>query len=810
MSLRHQFFLLLFSCVAALLVFAGVMDTMFVRLRTGLLQDAVEAQEVELRNRVQASSTRDLEQAAVFTQIPAVIAAYEVAGLGDLGDEADPHTDRARELLRTSLAPYLQGYEAATGQKLKLQFHLPDASSLVRLWRPVQLKRGGEWVDVTDPMGDFRHMVREKNLEPGQALGIELGRSGFTLHGLLPITHPVTRKHLGTVEVVSGFTPVFKTLISSEQEHLALYMNAEMLPVTHALQDPAKYPPVGTRYVALDSVGKGGADLSVDEALLDQGRDHLAVGTYHGTFYGVFPVLDYSGQQVGVVLYVPDGEASASLLFWIRATMYGGLITFMLMFGVVGNLFIERIVVRTALGMTEKMRAIVEDRADMSDRLDESRKNELGDLARAFNALLAKLQGMMFESERLSSYLKDLPTPVFTVDKDMRLGFVNKVALQFLGRSEEQVVGHSMREFMQISAQDQACAATQSMAERRVITQERAVEHATSDEPVHVRITSIPVFDQDQQLDGALLFLVDLSQVYEIVEELQMSAEVLSASSHRLTDTAGTLQQGAMRMRRDSSSVQEGTRTVAGTLSGIMLSADEMSMAVSTAAAAVEEMSSTLTEVAENTAKGAMIASDVDASAEAVGIRVGELSELVVSIGHVVGLIDEIAGKTNLVALNATIEGARAGAAGRGFSVVASEVKGLARQTAQATEEIQKKIARVQEATRLTVEDVRNINAAISELAIISQTNAAAVEEQSSTIKEISHTISTTSASAEEIAEFVRGASTEAETVAAHIEGMGLQIEETADSAELTHSTADQISQVTQRMKEIVGRFERE
>ena len=85
------------------------------------------------------------------------------------------------------------------------------------------------------------------------------------------------------------------------------------------------------------------------------------------------------------------------------------------------------------------------------------------------------------------------------------------------------------------------------------------------------------------------------------------------------------------------------------------------------------------------------------------------LAEGAQRIGDVVGLISTIAGQTNLLALNATIEAARAGEAGKGFAVVASEVKGLAQQTAKATEEVSGQIARMQEATREAVEAIRGI-----------------------------------------------------------------------------------------------------
>jgi methyl-accepting chemotaxis protein len=162
---------------------------------------------------------------------------------------------------------------------------------------------------------------------------------------------------------------------------------------------------------------------------------------------------------------------------------------------------------------------------------------------------------------------------------------------------------------------------------------------------------------------------------------------------------------------------------------------------VQTVAAATEELSSSIREISARVAQSTGIAQKAVHKAQITDQTVQALAADAARIGDVIALINNIASQTNLLALNATIEAARAGEAGRGFAVVAAEVKALAGQTTQATEEITTQIAAIQSATDGAVASVRDILEIIGEMSAISGSVAAAVEEQGAATQEIARNV---------------------------------------------------------------------
>ncbi len=201
-----------------------------------------------------------------------------------------------------------------------------------------------------------------------------------------------------------------------------------------------------------------------------------------------------------------------------------------------------------------------------------------------------------------------------------------------------------------------------------------------------------------------------------------------------LAESAGVMRQAADVTARASASVHEqAAETAAG--------ATRSSQDLTSVAAAVEQMTASIEEIARQVASASEIAREAVRQAETGQTSIRLLADSTSRIGDVVSLISNIAGQTNLLALNATIEAARAGEAGKGFAVVAGEVKALAAQTSKATTEIGDQISAVQNATDSAISVMDQIGSVIARVESVSAAIAAAVEEQSVTTREIASSV---------------------------------------------------------------------
>lgn len=220
-------------------------------------------------------------------------------------------------------------------------------------------------------------------------------------------------------------------------------------------------------------------------------------------------------------------------------------------------------------------------------------------------------------------------------------------------------------------------------------------------------------------------------QIQGVVATVASSATEMQATAAALTQTA------------------EGTTERATTVAA---ASEETSANVQTVASATEELTASAGEIGREAQNSTKIADEAMQQAHRADESVRGMLEASQRIGSVLKLIAQIAGQTQLLALNANIEAARAGEAGKGFAVVASEVKSLAQGTSKATEEISNQIAAMQQASQGTAQVIQGVGSTIQRMNAISSSIAHSVQQQQLATGEISQNVQQAAAGTQDVA----------------------------------------------------------
>lgn len=253
--------------------------------------------------------------------------------------------------------------------------------------------------------------------------------------------------------------------------------------------------------------------------------------------------------------------------------------------------------------------------------------------------------------------------------------------------------------------------------------------------------TRLPVTSSDEVGKVAESFNRFLGTLQGTVGQVGAVSKTLAATSEELSAMSASLAADGRTLSTGSKKVSVSVGQASGAMQGVSDSAASANSSVSTLAAAIEEMNASLHEVARTGQQELQCAVQAKGRSTSAKESMARLDVLVDGVGSILETIEQIAEQTKLLALNATIEAARAGETGKGFAVVAGEVKELAKQTTEATVEIQRKIEEVRKGGQEAVHAFSEVEAVIDEVHQLSQVVGSAVEEQSATVGEIAKTV---------------------------------------------------------------------
>jgi len=329
------------------------------------------------------------------------------------------------------------------------------------------------------------------------------------------------------------------------------------------------------------------------------------------------------------------------------------------------------------------------------------------------------------ETAKLMKMLDDMPINVMMLDpKTFDITYINKTSVETLRPLQhllqipvDEILGSSVDVFHKNPEH-----------QRRILSDPANLPYHTKirlgDETLDLRVNAI--MGTKGEYIGPMLNWMVISDRVALADDFETNVgsvvEAVSAAATELEASAGSM----------------------------AATTEETNAQASTVATASGELKSSIAEISQQVSQSNNFAQNALEEAQRSGELIQGLSDAAQKIGNVVKIIQDIAEQTNLLALNATIEAARAGDAGKGFSVVASEVKELANQTAKATDEIAQQIGEIQSATETSVEGIESINKIIEEMAQISATVASAVEEQSAATDQVAQNIEGVSESSAE------------------------------------------------------------
>ena len=791
------FFFLLFGIVAAVLInslLAKNIEQQVVKAQQAMensLQIAADDKMKELNNTIKRIGKKALNQAALFTGNSEVTGAYELAHAGNMDDEADPLTQQARAQLRYYFAPLVEDYKKHTGAKeFKMHFHLPNGRSLVRLWRDGwQTKRDGKKIDISDDISSFRKTVVEINQGDHRPLtGIEVGRGGFAIRGLAPISDE-EGKHLGSNEVLYGIQSLLKVSKTSAAVDFSVYMDSDLLSVATRLNDPVKYPVIDQKFVQVAGTNTDVSFSLIDTELLSKGHQNPVSMQKNKFYLTAFPLKDYAGKTVGVLVIINNISDQLQVIETIKsdgqktlATLQKNVIIGMV---IAVSCFLSGLIFFISLVINRPLDRAVE----FCKKLGKGDLTATLEMGKAMNCS----ESMQCNKPECSSYGKES----HCWSKSGSFAAVPECPKVLSGEDckDCKVYQKGIGDELTIMA-----SSLNALKDEMAIRSQVVEKIGDGDFTQQVSVAS--------EMDTLGLSINKMiGNLNSLVQDILDKSHQLTNSSEDLSGVSSQLAASSEEISGQSSTIASATEEINVNTQNVAQTVQDISHSMQGAASATEEMSASVAEIGSNAEEGTRITQSALEKAGTATEAITALNQTAGEISEVTKVIGDISDQTKLLALNATIEAARAGEAGKGFAVVAGEVKELARQTSEATGNIAARISEVQAGTQQAVQIISEVTSIVGQVNDSSSLITSSVGDQVSVAQNIAAAVAQanegTGTISTALEELTRGTA----EVSENIQSVNQGTSENSEGINKIRQAADELAGLASHLETMMSKF---